>query len=69
MNAANTDRLRHRRGVRVVKRSFVRGKTLGFLLKLDETERAIVKGNNVRKQLKLREADEMAHQHGEAAVT
>jgi hypothetical protein len=68
MNAANTDGLRKGVEFRIVKISFVREKTRGFLLKFDETERAVVKDNNLHKQLKLREADEIAHQHGEAAT-
>ncbi len=40
-----------------------------ILLKLEETERAVVKNNNLHKQLKLREADEIARQRRQAAVT
>ena len=39
-----------------------------FLLELDEAERAVVEDDDFDRQLELDEAQEIAHQHGEAAV-
>src|ERR1700738_708337 len=41
----------------------------GFLLDLDEAERAVVEHHDLYRQAELRKAEKIAHQHGEPTIT
>src|ERR1700688_216332 len=41
----------------------------GFLLDLDEAERAVVEDHDLHRQAELRKAEKIAHQHGETTIT
>ena len=67
-NATNADRFRHSGKIRVVEFGPKSEEAGRFLLELDETERTVVENDDFYRELKLYEADEIAHQHGEATV-
>ncbi len=67
-DAADPDGLRHRRKVRILELGPEVEKAGGLLLELDEAEGAVVEYDRFRRQAKLLEADEIAHQHREPAV-
>jgi len=67
-DSANANRFGHFREVRILEVHSEIEKAGGLLLQLDEPERAVVEDDNLDRQIELHEAEEIAHQHGEAAV-
>src|SRR5207237_10228233 len=67
-NAADADGLSHGSKIRVSEFSAEIEKPGGFLLQLDEAERAIVEHHDLHRQAELRKAEKVSHQHREPAV-
>ena len=67
-NAADPDGFGHRREVRIDKLGAEVEETGRLLLQLDEAERAVVEHDDFHRQVKLLQAQQVAHQHGEPAV-
>src|SRR6266446_7317049 len=65
---ADTNGFGHRGEVRVLELGAKWEKTGGFLLELDETERAIVEHHDLYREAKLHQAEKVAHQHRETAI-
>ena len=65
---AHADGFRHGREIRVLEIRAGGEETRRFLLKLDETEGAVVEDNDFHRQAQLHQAEEIAHQHGEPAI-
>ncbi len=66
---AHADGLCHGREIRILKLRAGGEEARRLLFELDETERAVVENDDLHGQAQLRQAQEIAHQHGEPAVT
>ena len=66
---AHTDGFGHRGEIWVLELGAEWKKTGGFLFELDKAERAVVEHDHLYRQAELYEAEEVAHQHREPAVT
>ena len=67
-DAANADRLGHGGEIRILELGAEVQEARRLLLELDEAERAVVEDDDLHRQAELLEAQQIAHQHGEAAV-
>jgi hypothetical protein len=68
-HALDADGPHHGREVRIDKFGSRVEEPGRLLFELDETEGAIVEHDHLHRELQLREAQKIAHQHGETAVT
>src|ERR1700730_2297263 len=65
----NADRLCHLREIRILE-IYAGGQIAGrFHLEIDETQLGVVEDHHLYRQLHLRERQQIAHQHSEAAIT
>ena len=64
----DADSLRHGGEIRVLELGTKIEEAGRFLLELDEAKRAIVEHHDLHRQAELGEAEEIAHEHGEAAI-
>src|ERR1700723_3806197 len=67
-NTANTDRFGHCREIWMLELGSKIEEARGLLLKLDETECAVVEHHDLGRKAMLHERQQVAHQHGEAPV-
>ena len=65
---AHADGFGHCREIRVLEVGAEWEKTGGFLLELDEAERAVVEHDHLNRQAELHQTEKITHQHRKPAV-
>jgi integrase len=68
-DSSHTTGFGHGGKVRILELGTEVEKARGFLLDLDEAERAVVEHHDLHRQPELRKAEKIAHQHGEPTIT
>ena len=67
--SAHADSFGHRREIRIMEFRAVAEEACRLLLYLDETNGAVVEHDDFYRQTQLHQAEEIAHQHNNLAVT